>query len=417
MTMLDRMRRHKNWLKWSLILVCLAFRSLLLHSGFSGHPRSARSDGNAIHSLSSRAARYSGSEFLRTYQAQLQAYRTAYGSNMNDQLLRQLGVDQQVLQQMVDERAALAEAARLDIRVTDAEVRQRILTLPAFQEKGSFIGEERLRAVARSSATADGSGPVRRGDPERAHGGQAANGLDRVAVGHRSGTGAGGTRRRNEKVKLAVVSFPIERFRTDVSATDSEVTSYFDAHSAEFQIPEKREDPIRLRRRRRAPREGHGAAGGRRARVQRRLRAILDPRRVASEPHPVAIRRQGRGRGQSQGRGGAETGPVGLRLRRACKKSTPKTMRRRSWAEICDFFGRGRMVPEFDEAAFALEAGQAVAISVRTPFGFHIIKVIEKKGGATRSLTTKSGRRLPSSWPWRERRTRRSTSRSFWRPR
>ena len=25
MTMLDRMRRHKNWLKWSLALVCLAF--------------------------------------------------------------------------------------------------------------------------------------------------------------------------------------------------------------------------------------------------------------------------------------------------------------------------------------------------------------------------------------------------------
>ena len=25
MTMLDRMRRHQNWLKWSLALVCLAF--------------------------------------------------------------------------------------------------------------------------------------------------------------------------------------------------------------------------------------------------------------------------------------------------------------------------------------------------------------------------------------------------------
>jgi len=25
MTMLDRMRRHRNWLKWSLGLVCLAF--------------------------------------------------------------------------------------------------------------------------------------------------------------------------------------------------------------------------------------------------------------------------------------------------------------------------------------------------------------------------------------------------------
>ena len=25
MTMLDRMRRHRHWLKWSLALVCLAF--------------------------------------------------------------------------------------------------------------------------------------------------------------------------------------------------------------------------------------------------------------------------------------------------------------------------------------------------------------------------------------------------------
>jgi len=25
MTMLDRMRRHSNWLKWSLALVCLSF--------------------------------------------------------------------------------------------------------------------------------------------------------------------------------------------------------------------------------------------------------------------------------------------------------------------------------------------------------------------------------------------------------
>ena len=29
MTMLDRMRRHKNWLKWSLGLVCLAFAPLV----------------------------------------------------------------------------------------------------------------------------------------------------------------------------------------------------------------------------------------------------------------------------------------------------------------------------------------------------------------------------------------------------
>ncbi|HPQ68081.1 MAG TPA: peptidylprolyl isomerase [bacterium] len=49
------------------------------------------------------------------------------------------------------------------------------------------------------------------------------------------------------------------------------------------------------------------------------------------------------------------------------------------------FFGRGRMVPEFDEAAFGLAVGE-VSAPVKSKFGFHIIKVEERKDSTKREF-------------------------------
>jgi peptidyl-prolyl cis-trans isomerase C len=42
------------------------------------------------------------------------------------------------------------------------------------------------------------------------------------------------------------------------------------------------------------------------------------------------------------------------------------------------WFGKGQMVPEFEEAAFAADAGKVIG-PVKTQFGYHVIKITGKK--------------------------------------
>src|SRR5262245_29040219 len=380
MTMLDRMRRHRNWLKWSLGLVCLAFVIFYIPDFLrSSGADAASSDTVAV----VEGEQIRADEFRRTYQAQLQSYRAAYGGNMNEGLLKQLGIDQQILQQMVDERAALAEAQRLGLKISDEEVAQRIYAIPAFQENGAFIGAQRYQQLLASQrpplTTSEFEENVRRSlavDKLR------QSLTDWVSVSDKELEQE--YRRRNDKVKLAVVTFNADRYLPDVSASDPDVTSYFNAHTADFKIPEKRKvkylliDVEALRAKVNVPP----------ADVERAYNDSIEQYTTPEQVRASHILFKTEGKDDAAVKAKAEDvlkqTKAGADFAQLAKKYSEDEASAKNGGDL-DYFGRGRMVPEFDQAVFAMQPGQTSEL-VKTQYGYHIIKLVDKKAAATRTL-------------------------------
>src|SRR6185295_17564769 len=143
MTMLDSMRRHKGWLKWSLGIVGVTFVWFYVPSFFRSGQGTAATD--TLATVEGRDVLVGA--YQRLYQQQLNSIRASAGANFDEKMLQQFGIPQRIIMQMVDSEAVLAEATRLGITVSDAELAERITRMPGFQENGHFIGETRYRQL------------------------------------------------------------------------------------------------------------------------------------------------------------------------------------------------------------------------------------------------------------------------------
>jgi peptidyl-prolyl cis-trans isomerase D len=300
---------------------------------------------------------------------------------MNDQMLKQLGIDQQILQQMVDERAAVAEADRLGIKVSDEEVRQRIFAMPAFQDNGAFIGDARYQQLLRMQrppmTPSEFEDNVRRGlAVEKLR----ASITDWLSVPDSELEKE--YRRRNDKVKLAVVSFTADNFRSQVSASDAEVASYFDAHKNDFKIPEKRKirylliDVDALRAKVTIPESD----------VEKEYKNNEEQYKTPEQVRASHILLKTEGKDDAAVKAKAEEilkqAKSGADFAELAKKNSEDEASAKNGGDL-DYFGKGRMVPEFDAAVFAMQPGQ-VSDLVKTQYGYHIIKLVDKKPATTR---------------------------------
>jgi peptidyl-prolyl cis-trans isomerase D len=380
MTMLDRMRRHRGWLKWSLALVVLTFvvfyipDFLTTSTGAAPGEVLAQVEGEPI----------TVGAFTRRYNAQVQAYRNAYGGQLNDQLLKQLGIDRQILNQLVDEEAMVAEARKQGITVSDVEIKERILALPGFQENGRFVGEQRYRQILQFQnppmTTADFERSLRRAlQIEKLR--NALTGWMTVS----DQEVADEYRRRNEKVKLDVVPLNAESFKSQVTVTDAELAAAFDKNKERYRIGEKRKIKYALLNVDQVRETLSISDAEIEAFYKQNLSQYQSPAQVRASH--ILFKLEGKDENAVK----AKAEEV-LKMAKApnadfaalAKKFSEDESNASNGGDL-DYFGRGRMVPEFENVAFAMKAGE-VSDLVKTAFGFHIIKVVDNKPESTRPL-------------------------------
>ena len=371
--MLDGMRRHKGWLKWSLALVCLAFVFLYVpgfvdQTGLEGFPND----------VVARVGDYdiTVAQFRQIYLLQLENYRQQSSGEVSEEVLRSLGIDRQILQGMIVRYAAVAEAERLGLTVSDAEVRHRIVNLPGFQVNGQFVGEARYRQALQFQrppmTPAQFEEEVRRDIMferlEAAVTGWIAVSDDEIAAEHR---------RRNEKVRVQVVAFRGDDYLDDVDATDEEIEALYEENPLSYELPEKRQLRFLLVDES-AIFESISPSD---EEVQQYYDANISQYTTPGQTRAsqILLRVEGRDEAEVEARAAelAAEARAGADFAELAREHSDDEATAEEGGDL-GMFGRGRMVAEVEVAAFELDV-DAVSDPVRSAIGFHVLKVTEKQ--------------------------------------
>jgi peptidyl-prolyl cis-trans isomerase D len=378
--MITVMRRYRRVLQVGLLLVIAAF--VITSVVVSGaKPFQSGPDANSVATVNGETI--PTDRFQRRYQAYADAYAQVYRDKFTPELAERMGLPQQVVNDLVQEALVVQRARAEGLEVSDAELNAQIQAIPAFQDGGRFAIKRYHEFLKRRSTTASAFETDVRRELTRMKAESTVRGGVKVAESEAELA----WRMRNENVRATWALVDVNALTGGIEVSDADAEAYLKKHESEYKQPERRkvtyvavstrdfikpvaeadiekyyaantaefEKPAQIRVAHilvRVPETG-GSEGEDKARTKvadviRRAKAGEDFSKLAREV--------------SEDPGSKETGgDLGL-------------------------VRKGEMVPQFEQAAFAMKAGELSAEPVRTPFGFHAIKVSEVLPGAKTPL-------------------------------
>jgi peptidyl-prolyl cis-trans isomerase D len=289
----------------------------------------------------------------------------------------------QALDQLITATLFRQEAQKLGLQATDEELRDAITRIPVFQVDGRFSKEQYLRTLQANRRSP--------GEFEEAQREQVLNTKlqDLITAGaHVSSTEVRERYRHdNERVNLRYVKVSADSFAPSITPTDAEIEAYYNANKETFREPERARIEYVLF----AAKALGAQITPSDEDIQARYDANPDDYRKPEEVHArhILFKIPPNGTPEQKDAARAQATDVLKQLEAggdfaALAQQHSQDGTASSGGDL-GWFGRGRMVPQFEQAAFTLAPGSLSNI-VETQFGFHIIKVEEKRPEGVESV-------------------------------
>ena len=379
---LSFMRRHRKWLFGFLWLVIAAFIILYIPAF-----QSADDEGAGAPIVTIGEERVTVGDYQKAYVRQRQMYQSIYQGRLDEDALRRMGLPEQTLQGLVDERVLFLEARRLGIRVDDEAVRAHLASSPDFQVDGRFMGAQELRRrlEMRGLTEEDFVESLRRDLLRRKLVGLVTDGVMVTPAEAEQEY-----RRRHEQLRAEYVLVPAGT--AEVTVTEAEVQAAFEKDKEEWKLPERRLVDYVL--------VDVPAVEARAAVTDADVRAYYETNKdqfrqgeevcashilvkVKSGPEAAPGHPDDEARAMAQA--ALEQVKAGADFAELAKKTSEDEGSGPQGGDL-GCFAQGAMVPEFEQAAFALEPGQTSDL-VRTNYGYHVIRVNSKRPETALELT------------------------------
>ncbi|HEX6199018.1 MAG TPA: peptidyl-prolyl cis-trans isomerase, partial [Thermoanaerobaculia bacterium] len=357
------------WVLWAVIAVFV----LLVFVDFGPAVPGAQVGGNVAASLGPHEVTWH--ELQRQHQTLQDQMRSIYQDQWSDELARQLQLERRALDQLFNNKILAAEARELGLTVSDDEVRKEILR--SFQNPdGSFIGQE---TYERWTSNQFGS-PAAFEELVREE--LLLTKLQSILLQTVYVSDEDVERAYRQDVERAAIRYlllPGARFAEEARADRASLQGYYQEHQEEYRLPEQRRvdyvmvDQGLLRAQLEVPEEElrayfeeHPEEFTREEQVQARHILLRTDKRSVEEA------RAGIAAARSRIEGGEDFAAVAREV-----SEDPGSAAR---GGDLGFFGRGRMVPAFEEAAFGARPGELVG-PVESDFGVHLLEVTERREG------------------------------------